>query len=116
MPRTKNSNNYWTRVWHEVEPITTHAIVVLILVCSLAVVGLVIIGLGKLLDKLVTNHLDEYILIIEKIDFWLIVSCLVLFGFYTIAIIAIRLFKVVKEEFLGDQKKDRKNRKQEGLL
>jgi|ERR1043165_1495487 H+/Cl- antiporter ClcA len=99
MPPTGNSKRFWARVWREVEPILTHAIVVLFLVCSLIVVALVIIGLGKLIDRLVTNHINEYIPIIETIDFWLIIACLVLFGLYTIAIVGIRLFKEAKEEY-----------------
>jgi hypothetical protein len=63
------------------------------------------------MDSLVTNHLNEYIPIIEKIDFLLIVSCLVLFGLYTIAIIAIRLFKEAQEELSGEHKNQRKKTK-----
>lgn len=98
MPPKRHSKGFWARVWEDVEPISTHAIVVLILVFSLAVVGLVIIGIGKLIDKVVTNHLSEYISIIEVIDFWLIVACLVLFGLYTLSIISIRLYKRVVVE------------------
>lgn len=98
MSPPRHSSTYWKKVWREIEPISTHAIVVLALVFSLAIIGLVIILLGKLIDKLITNHLNEYIIWIEKIDFWLIIACLVLFGLYTLAIIGIRLFKETKDE------------------
>jgi H+/Cl- antiporter ClcA len=101
-------------VWREAEPITTHMFVVLILVFSLAIVGSVIIGLGKLIDKLVTNHLGEYTSYIERIDFWLIVACLVLFGLYTLVIIAIRLYHEVAHEFRKEPGKIRNMPRQRG--
>lgn len=95
----KHHKDFWSKAWREVEPLMTHLVVVLALVVSLAVVGVTIIGLGKLIDRLMPNHLGGYILLIEQIDFWLIIACLVEFGLYTLAIIGIRLFKEIKNEY-----------------
>lgn len=81
------------RVWQEAEPIIVHAIIVLLLEVSLLLVGLLTLGL----EHIFPNQ-GAYFSIIEKVDIWLALALLCMFGLYTLIRVGIRLGKGVIEE------------------
>ena len=91
MPNSEKSFGH--RMWQETEPIVNHAIVVLLLDVSLLLLGLVTLALEYIFPKQ-----EFYFSIIEKVDIWLALSLLCLFGLYTLIIVSVRLFRGVLKE------------------
>jgi hypothetical protein len=92
----KNRHEFWQKVWQEAEPIVVHIVIVLLLEISLVLIGLVALALEHIFPKQ-----ESYFSIFEKVDIWLSLALLCLFGFYTLIRIAIRLTKGVLEESRG---------------
>jgi hypothetical protein len=85
------------RVWQEAEPIIVHAIIVLLLEVSLLLVGLLTLGL----EHIFPNQ-RAYFSVIEKVDIWLALALLCMFGLYTLILVGIRLGKGLIEEIRGE--------------
>ena len=83
-----------SRIWREVEPIVNHAFTVLVLEISLLLIGLI----GWILGWIFPDQ-KEYIAYIEKIDIWVALALLCLFGAYTITRVCIRLLRGIREEW-----------------
>jgi hypothetical protein len=97
MATSGQDRSFRQRVWQEAEPIIVHAIIVLLLEASLLLVGLLTLGL----EYIFPTH-ESYFSVIEKVDIWLALSLLCMFGLYTLIRVGIRLGKGVIEEVRGE--------------
>lgn len=93
MQANNNGQSFRRRIWREIEPIVNHAVAVLLLEISLLLLGLVTLALEHIFPKQ-----EFYFSIIEKVDIWLALALLCLFGLYTLIIVSIRLFRAVRRE------------------
>lgn len=92
-PKSPRTNSLLDRLWAEAEPIATHAFVVLILECSLLLIGTA----TKVLEYLFPKQ-AYYLEVVEQIDVWTALVLLSMFAAYTIAQVAIRLWKSLAYE------------------
>ena len=97
-----DNSDFWKRVRREAEPIISHAIVVLLLELALLVIGILTLALENLFPK----H-ETYFLIIEKIDIYIALLLLCMFGIYTLLIVGFRLYNGLCKE-LYSHKQNRK--------
>lgn len=96
MAIVQNNRDFWQGVWREAEPITTHAVVVLLLETSLLLIGL----LAWLLERLFPKQ-EAYFSWIEKVDIWTVLALLAMFGVYTLLRVGIRLVRGLLNEWLS---------------
>ena len=92
----KNNRDFWQGVWREAEPIVAHAVVVLLLETSLLLIGL----LTWLLERLFPKQ-EAYFSWIEKVDIWIALALLAMFGLYTLFRVGIRLVRGLLDEWLS---------------
>ncbi len=95
-----DNHRFWNKIWYEAEPIIAHAIIVLLLEISLLLIGLLLLGLQRLFP----NQEGDF-LWIKKIDIWVALALLSIFGIYTIIRVGIRLFRGIVEEYRGKESK-----------
>lgn len=93
MAGAHGKKGFVSAVWRETGPIISHAAVVLLLEVSLLLIGLLTLGLERVFPKQ-----EYYFSIIERIDIWISLALLCLFGAYTLIIVSIRLIKAVLRE------------------
>ena len=89
MPEGKT---FFQKVWSKIDPIISHCLCVLFLGLAL----LFIAGLLWLLENLLPDK-KEFISYLKTADIWLIFAILCLFGLYTFILIAIILFKHLRD-------------------
>ena len=70
-----------------------HAVVVLLLEVFLLILGFLTLALEYIFPRQ-----EFYFSIIEKVDIWIALALLCLFGLYTLAIVSIRLFGGILRE------------------
>jgi hypothetical protein len=97
---TKDRHQFWQKLWQEAEPLVVHIVIVLLLEISLVLIGVLALALEHIFPKQ-----EYYFSIFEKVDIWLSLGLLCLFGLYTLIRIAIRLTKGVLEESRGKRHK-----------
>jgi hypothetical protein len=88
-----NKPKFRQKLWQEIEHILVHIVVVLLIEISLVLIGLLALALEHIFPKQ-----EVYFSIIEKVDIWLSLALLCLFGLYTLIRIGIRLVRGVLEE------------------
>lgn len=93
---TVKEQGFWRKVWHEVQPIISHAVIILVLETSLLLIGLATLGLEHLFPKQ-----EPYFSTLEKVDIWVALTLLCMFGVYTVILVGVRLFKGVRDEVRG---------------
>lgn len=90
---TDNDQGFWRKIWKEAEPIIAHAVIILVLELSLLLIGLGTLALEHLFPKQ-----ESYFSTLEKVDIWMSLALLCMFGLYTVVRVGIRLFRGVQEE------------------
>jgi hypothetical protein len=90
---TENTQGFWRKIWKEAEPIIAHAVIILILEGSLLLIGLGTLALEHLFPKQ-----EAYFSALEKVDIWMSLALLCMFGLYTIVRVSVRLFGGVRDE------------------
>ena len=94
----EDNNSFWKKIWHEAEPIIAHVTIVLLLEISLLLIGLLLLCLQRLFP----DQKGDFMWI-KKIDIWVALALLSIFGIYTIIRVSIRLFKGIVEEYRGKE-------------
>ena len=89
----ENDQGFWRKVWQEAEPIIAHAVIIILLETSLLIIGLLTLGLEGLFPEQ-----EEYFSLLKKVDIWVALALLCMFGFYTVIRAGIRLIKGIAEE------------------
>lgn len=92
MPTDKDQD-FWRKIWKEAEPIIAHAVIIVVLEISLLLIGLGTLALEHLFPKQ-----ESYFSTLEKVDIWMSLALLCMFGLYTIVRVSIRLFGGVQDE------------------
>lgn len=92
MPIDKDQG-FWRKIWKEAEPIIAHAVIIVVLEISLLLIGLGTLALEHLFPKQ-----ESYFSTLEKVDIWMSLALLCMFGLYTIVRVSIRLFGGVQDE------------------
>ena len=84
---------FWRKIWKEAEPIIAHAVIIVVLEVSLLLIGLSTLALEHLFPKQ-----EAYFSTLERVDIWVALALLCMFGLYTVARVGIRLFGGMREE------------------
>lgn len=90
---TDDDQDFWRRIWKEAEPIIAHAVIILVLELSLLLIGLGTLALEHLFPKQ-----ESYFSTLEKVDIWMSLAVLCMFGVYTVVRVSIRLIGGVQDE------------------
>ena len=89
------NNDFWKKVRREAKPIISHAIVVISLEFALLIIGILTLALEHIFPK----H-ESYFSLIEKIDIYIALLLLCMFGIYTLLIVVLDFIEDYVKSFL----------------